>query len=144
MVILHNNKTGNNWIVAKKIANLINCKTIAISEEKSINIYEEDVIIFILSNTGDEEISQPMEDFLYNLNIKKKKYAVCELINYFGLGNYCGCKKVLFKFLDNLGWKKLSDLSLDSVPNIDEEKLNLWIESIKKVLAQQKLEQLQN
>jgi len=87
--------------------------------------------MFVLSNTGDEELPQPMEDYLYNLSIREKKYLVCELGNYFGLENYCGCKKVLFKLLERLCWKKISDTSIDSMPELNRTDLDKWIESIK-------------
>ncbi len=72
-----------------------------------------------------------MEDYLFNLKVKNKKYLVCELGNYFGFENYCGCKKIVFKILDSLGWEKISDISLDSLPNLDTIRLEKWLEEIK-------------
>lgn len=125
MVILHNNKKGNNFLVAKILAEHFNCEILA--AEDSPSLYQFDSIIIIVSNVGDEEISQPMEDYLASLTIKNKKYMVCELGNYFGFENYEGCKKIVFKILDSLGWKKISDISLDSLPFVDELNLKKWM-----------------
>lgn len=128
VVVLHNSKTGNNSIVAERVANFFKCNRLVAQDNPSLNEYE--FIIIILSNVGDEELPQPMEDFLCSLPLSIKKYFVCELGNYFGLEDYCGCKRVSFQILDNLGWSKLSDISLDSLPNIDFDKLDYWIEEI--------------
>lgn len=71
-----------------------------------------------------------MEDFLFKLDVRGKNYLACELGNYFGLESYCGCKKVLFKLLDKLEWKRISDVSLDSMPELDHIGLEKWMQSI--------------
>jgi len=130
MVILHNNKKGNNYLVAKTLAKHFNCETVAAEDNPCL--LQFDNIIIVVSNTGDEEISQPMEDYLSALTVKNKKYSVCELGNYFGFESYAGCKKVVSKILDALGWEKISDVSLDSLPTLDEDSLEKWINQIKK------------
>lgn len=97
--------------------------------EDNPNLEEFGTIIIVASNMGDEEISQPMEDYLFAIKDREKEYFICELGNYFGLEEYCGCKKVIFQILDILNWKKLSDISLDSFPNLDIEKLESWIKN---------------
>ena len=69
-----------------------------------------------------------MEDYLFSLNHRNKTYFVCELGNYFGMDNYFGCKRVVFQILDRLGWSRVSDVSLDSMPELDVHGLYLWID----------------
>ena len=116
-------------MVAKILADQFNCDIVAAEDNPSL--LQFDTIIIVVSNVGDEEICQPMEDYLAALEVKNKKYMVCELGNYFGFEDYSGCKKVVIKILDTLGWKKISDVSLDSLPTLDMYGLNKWIETIK-------------
>ena len=109
----------------------LNCVAIAITELIQ-DLSQYDTFIFILSNVGDEELPPEMEEFLFKLKLKKKSYFVCELGNYFGFEDYCGCKKELFKIMDQLEWKLISDVSIDSLPKLDKVKLDQWVESIKK------------
>lgn len=83
-----------------------------------------------MSNVGDEELPQPMEDYLFNLKQFNKKYLVCELGNYFGFENYCGSKKVACQILDSLGWIKISEVSLDSLPKLDLISLEIWLNNL--------------
>ena len=130
MIILHNSKKGNNYIVAKILAKNFNCKTA--TPEDCPRLSKFNTIIIVVSNTGDEELPQPMEDYLAKLKIKNKKYIVCELGNYFGFENYSGCKKIVFKILNDLGWEKISDISLDSVPSLDKRSLKKWLSTLNK------------
>lgn len=104
----------------------LGCARFAAEDNPSIG--EFDVVIIVAPNSGDEELAQPMEDYLFGLDHRGKKYFVCELGNYFGLDDYCGCKRVVFQILDRLGWRKISDISLDSMPELDVDGLNLWID----------------
>lgn len=129
ITVLHNNKKGNNYIVASILSEHLQCNMIA--SEDNPKIHQYDTIIFVVSNYGDEELCQPMEDYIYNIKIKNKKFLICELGNYFGFENYIGCKKIVIKLLENLNWQKISDISIDSLPKIDLESLNNWILEIK-------------
>jgi len=132
-VVLHNskflpnNKKGNNCLVAEIIEDYLQCDRLAAEDNPCIDDF--DTIILVLSNWGDEELPQPMEDYLFNLKITNKRYFVCEIGNYFGLEDYCGCKRVAIQILDNLGWNKISDVSLDSVPNLEQNKLEEWLKT---------------
>lgn len=129
IAVIHNKKTGNNFIVGKMIAENFNCDILSAEDNPSINIY--DIIFFVISNIGDEELCQPMEDYIYNLKIRNKKFLVCELGNYFGFESYIGCKKIVFNLLDKLNWEKISDISIDSLPTVDFNSLKNWIKEIK-------------
>jgi len=128
MIVLHNNNRGNNQKVATMLAERFRCPTVA--AEDNPDLAPHDPIILVIGNTGDEELPQPMEDYLFGLTVTGKRYHVCELGNYFGFENYKGCKKVAMKLLDALGWKKLSDVSLDSLPTLDTESLEAWASAI--------------
>lgn len=134
IVVLHNNKTGNNALVAEIICEKFGCGSVAADSNPDLSPF--DLVIVVVSNTGDEELSQPMEDYLFNLRLEGKRYFVCELGNYFGFENYSGCKKVAFKLLDELGWDRLGDVSIDSLPTLDTVKLNEWLEKEAHVISQ--------
>lgn len=123
---MHNTRKGTNFRVAEIIKNKLKCDCLAAEDNPSLEEYN--TIIIVVSNTGDEEISQPMEDYLFNLKNIKKQYLVCEIGNYFGLEDYCGCKKVVFQILNKLNWIKISDVSIDSLPKLDVKKLERWID----------------
>ncbi len=109
-----------------------NCK-IYTATDKRIELIKIDFLFFIVSNIGDEELPHYIEDYLFNLNEKNKKYFICELGNYFGF-EYDGCKKIAINILDNLGWQLLSDLSLDSMPKIDYKTLIKWTKKCKSII----------
>jgi flavodoxin len=128
MLVIHNHKKGNNQTVANIIAEHFNCSVESADSTPSIKEFE--TIIFVVPNTGDEELPEQMEKYLIQMNEKNKKYIVCELGNYFGFENYCGCKKVVFKILDALGWKRISDVSIDSLPFLDTNALQTWLDQL--------------
>ena len=128
MIVIHNSKKGNNYLIATILAEYFKCEISPVEENPYLE--NHDVIIFVISNTGDEELPKTIEDYLYLLNVKNKKYIICELGNYFGFENYNGCKKVAFKILDALGWEKISDISLDSLPNLDLDSLKNWLDKL--------------
>lgn len=111
------------------MGNYFKCDVIAAINNPKIKKYK--TIIFVVSNVGDEELCQPMEDFVCNIKTKNKKFLICELGNYFGFEDYAGCKKIVIKILENLNWEKISDISLDSLPKLDLQSLNSWISEIK-------------
>ena len=114
--------------MAKIISKRLNCLVVA-AEDNPI-LTEFDTILFVIPNVGDEELPPLIEDYLLNLIDLNKKYMICELGNYFGFENYCGCKKIASKILDSLNWEKISDVSIDSLPKLDEESLFKWLDSL--------------
>lgn len=124
MIVLHNNKRGNNQRVATMLAARFRCPTVA--AEDNPDLAPHDPIIIVVGNTGDEELPQPMENYLCGLTVTSKNYHICELGNYFGFENYKGCKKVAISLLTVLGWRKISDVSIDSLPALDTESLEEW------------------
>ena len=124
-IILHNSKSGNNSKIAEHIAKHFQCDRVTAEDQPCLEQF--DTIILVIPNWGDEELPQPMEDYLFNLCPSKKRYFICEIGNYFGLEDYCGCKRVASQILNSLGWDKVSDISLDSVPEIDWQALDEWL-----------------
>ena len=132
LAVIHNKKSGMNSVVGQILADTLSADRFAAEDNPSLDEYE--IVILVLSNAGDEELPQPMEDYLCSLQPGNKTYAVCELGNYFGLDHYCGCKMVAFQILDGLGWNRVSDLSLDSTPDLDDESLKAWIKNLKIII----------
>ena len=132
--ILYNSlKNKNSKKVAEKISKIIkNCK-IHTAENNDLNLKKTDFLFFIVSNRGDEELPHFMENYFFELNEKNKKYFICELGNYFGF-EYNGCKKIAIDVLNNLKWQLLSDLSVDSVPEIDCKMLIKWTKECKSII----------
>jgi flavodoxin len=112
-------------LIAKIISKKLNCKIALIEENPCLSNY--DIVIIVVSNVGDEELPQLMENYLLTITERNKKYIICELGNYFGYENYQGCKNVAIKLLNTLNWQKLSDYSLDTLPSIDIDGLYNWL-----------------
>ena len=133
IVIIHDSKKGNNYKTAQIISTYFNAPSYAVGDNPDISGYE--IIIFVIPNVGDEELPQSMENFLCNLKIINKRYVVCELGNYFGFEKYGGCKQFAIKILNALGWKKISDISIDSLPELDLASLNNWLKNLVEFLC---------
>lgn len=114
-----------NCRVAEILANFLGYEKYAVADIPPIS--EHNTIIFVIPNTGDEEIAQPMEDFLYDLKIRAKRYHICELGNHLGMDNYIGCKKAVIQILNGLDWVRISDVSVDSMPTLDTDQLYKWL-----------------
>jgi flavodoxin len=128
-LVIHNHESGNNRIAAEFLANQLKCEAVSVAKVPCIESYEP--IVFVVPNIGDEELPQPMEDYLFHMKTRGKKYYICELGNYFGFENYNGCKKVAIKLLAKLDWIKISDVSIDSMPKLDISSLESWSRNIK-------------
>jgi flavodoxin len=128
LAVVHNKKSGNNHIVGLLLADILGGDLLCAEDNP---VLDHETVIFVIPNAGDEEIAQPMEDFICSLPpTSSRQYCVCELGNYFGLENYCGCKKAAIRLLDNIGWKRISDVSIDSLPELDDEALKSWISEL--------------
>jgi hypothetical protein len=128
MIVLCNGRKGNNYLVATILAQRFDCGVVTAEENPALQPFNP--IILVIPNRGDEELPQPMEEYLLELSVRNKDYLICELGNYFGFENYCGCKKVACRILDNLGWTRLADVSIDSLPELDRDSLDKWLETI--------------
>ena len=120
MQVIYDSNHGRTKMVAQKF----NCDVSHVAEAK----LWADVIVFICPTYGDEELPHAMEDFLTNLEIKNKKYVVCETGNYYGYDDFqFGASKIIEGCLDALNWKKFyPSFSVDALPTIDWEPFYEW------------------
>lgn len=128
IVVLHNHKPGNNFNLATMIANRFNCQTVAATDSPSLDGY--DVIVIVVPNSGDDEMPPQMENFLTSLTLIGKSYFVVEIGNYLGLYNNFGCRRVVIKLLDKLGWLMIGDEAIDSTPYLDEEAVEVYLKEM--------------
>lgn len=92
----------------------------------------DELILIFCPTYGDGEIEEHMEDFLIGLNVRNKKFVVCELGNYYGYDDYeFGAAKTIIGHLKSLDWQMIYPvLSLDSMPIIDWSAYNAWVEGL--------------
>lgn len=97
------------------------------------NLEKFEIIFFVVSNWGDEELTPVFEKYLLSIPKDiKKKYIICELGNYFGfeIANGFGCLKLVREYLINiLGWEEICVSSIDSFPELDVDDLNKWLKN---------------
>lgn len=122
-IVCFNHKGGKNEQVANQIATCFNCPAVLPGYDLSLF----NPIIFVVPNTGDEEIPLPMESYLIRLTVRGLSYHLCELGNFQGTPNYVTCGRVVKRVLADLGWKELSAVRIDSYPNLDESAFKEWL-----------------
>lgn len=126
--VLCNSCSGSSY----QVALLFNWEIVYSKDFPDLSSYS--FVAVICANTGDEELQPDMEKFLISLKIKKIKFAICELGNYFGFERDCfGCKKIVQKILNNLEWIEIDNISIDSLPLIDLNIVNKWVKKIKDI-----------
>lgn len=128
--VLYDSKHGHSKKVALAISNLAQ----QVSKQTKICA---DIVVFVCPTYGDEELPHNMEDFLQALEVKDKKYVICELGNYYGFENFeFGAAKIIEWELNRRGWKKFfPSFSLDSLPEIDWEPWEKWKKELQDVLS---------
>jgi flavodoxin len=115
--------------VSKIISKFLDLDIIFVEDNLKLENYEE--FFIVISNRGDEELPLAFELFLKDMTLENKKYHACELGNYFGFEyDFFGSKKILDFILQKLKWQKISCVSIDTFPIIDQEKLERWINGI--------------
>jgi flavodoxin I len=101
--------------------------------EGNIDLNDYDLILIFSPTYGDGEVEEQMEDFLMDLDVHNKKFAVCELGNYYGYDDYeFGAAKIIITHLKSLKWEIIyPTLSLDSMPTINWPAFDAWKEGLK-------------
>lgn len=123
--VVCNRPSGNSFLVAQAFG----FETLFAVDTPDLGPYE--FVVLVCANTGDEELQPEMERFLLTLKTTGKRYAICELGNYFGYERDCfGCKKTARLLLDQLGWHEVSHVSIDSLPDLDIHSLQKWIQEL--------------
>ena len=120
--VLYYSKGGNSLQVAESFSLPL------LNVEDNPNVEKYSNYIIVSPTYGDEELPFEMEDFLINLKVKNKKYAICELGNRFGHEGEegFGARIIIENILQKLQWFKVSSISLDSVPTVDWNELKKW------------------
>lgn len=94
------------------------------------SVINYELILFFTPTYGDEELQEDMENFLINFarDFKNKKYAICELGNYYGYDDFSyGAMEIIRGEMTMSGAKQfVSPLSMDSLPKKDWDILEKW------------------
>ena len=97
-----------------------------------------DTLVFIAATYGDQELHDDVEDFIVTLNERDShyNYAVCEIGNYYGYDDFAlGAGEIIEAHMVKIGAKSILPMySVDSLPILDERKVNKWIAQLKTVL----------
>jgi flavodoxin len=134
-IILFSHEGGMVYKVATKLSESL--KIPKVSSQTFPNLENYSLVIIVTSNYGDEELPPNLENYLIALRTRDKEYALCELGNYFGYeSEYFGCKRIVQGILLRLGWMELSNISLDSFPELDLGSLDDWIMVLNEILSQ--------
>jgi hypothetical protein len=120
-IVLSASKNGKTNQIATAIG-------IPVLYAEDMPIINSENIILVCANCGDEELPESMEKFLIQLKVKHKKYAICELGNYFGYEwTEFGAATIIRSELEKLNWTPiLNALSIDTFPTIDWETFENW------------------
>ena len=120
--VLVDSPKGKSYELAKQL------HTTIVFAKDNPDISPYDFIVIICSNTGDEELTYHLECYLISLKVMSKKYALCELGNYFGMERDCfGSKKIVRYYLAKLGWVEYTHASVDAFPELDMQMAELWM-----------------
>lgn len=93
-------------------------------------------LIFITPTYGDEELEDHMEDFVCARDdLAHKRFAICELGNYYGYDFAFGAMPILRRHLLASGGREICEpLSLDSFPRLDWPHLDRWVDRLRESL----------
>jgi flavodoxin len=119
-VVLYWSKGKKSSLVAKEFGIPI----LSVIDNPNLDRYKN--MIIVCPTYGDEELPFEMEDFLIKLRTTEKKFAVCELGNFFGHEKEFGAAKIIKFELEKRKWECVDSLSLDSFPEIDWFSLKKW------------------
>lgn len=114
---------------------------------ESLNVFDMDryekigeysTLIFIVATYGDQELHDNYEDFILNIDhsLPKFNYVVCEIGNYYGYDDFeLGAGRIIIKHMENLKGNSLLPLySIDTLPLLDEQKLDKLVVSLNSIL----------
>lgn len=130
-IVLYDSKSGTTKRVIKRFT--IPFDVYHVSE--NFDLLQYDWAVFFCPTYGDEELPDQMEDFIWNLSVKDKKFTICELGNYYGYDDLqFGARYLLESSLKSLGWVEHGEsLSLDSFPKINWPAFEAWVCKIEKL-----------
>ena len=133
-VIIYNSRHGHTKHVVDYLGFLAH-------DVKNGQIPLGDFVIVLCPTYGDEELPLAMEEYLLGLSITGKRYALCELGNYYGYEDcQFGAAKIIRYCLSRLEWvEPFRPLSLDSLPVIDWDSLKEWKDGLCEFLQRERL-----
>lgn len=123
MIVLFDSVHGTTRKVAGELSTLLHCQAIHVTDN-----FDDNTLIILCPTYGDEELPPEMEKWITNAQVAEKRFAICELGNYYGYDDYTfGAAKIIRHQLLSLGWKEFfRPLSLDSLPSIEWDDLHQW------------------
>lgn len=133
------NKTGSSARIASKVYFHLNENALLfnISEPASeIEMTNYKILIFIVATYGDQELHDSYEDYIRtkgNFN-SNHKFSICEIGNYEGYDTFDYGGGIIVKtHVENFQAKEILPMySIDTLPLIDDRKLNKWLDELSK------------
>ncbi len=132
VVVLYASKSGSTRRVVKRLAQQVSfsfdCFDVRTVTDPSV-LAQYGVFLFFSPTYGNEELPHDMERFLlqFRIDMANKRYAICELGNYYGYDRDFGAMKIIRYHLERLhGRELIGPLSMDSLPRKDWNALGTW------------------
>lgn len=130
--------------IVKYVSEVLNIESVY--DVKNIDdmsiVSQYDWLVFFCPTYGDEELQSDMEDFFQKqeLVLTDKKFTICETGNYYGYDDFTfGAGKILEYEMEKHGCRQLyKNLSLDTLPRIDWEYLNEWLDGLKEYIQDER------
>lgn len=102
--------------------------------DREIEMTNYKVLIFIVATYGDQELHDSYEEYIIskgNFN-SNHKFSICEIGNYYGYDDFeLGGGRIVKTHIENFQAKEILPMySIDSLPLIDDRKLNKWLDEL--------------
>lgn len=143
VALVYGSTRGNTRKVAERLRDALThpvtlIRADELHDAKQLNSFT--VVLFFASTWGDGELQQDMESLLLRmpLRLDGKRYAVCELGNYYGYDDFeFGALRILQHFLNASGGiELLPPFSMDSLPTKDWLGLQRWTAELEQALLE--------
>lgn len=141
-LLIYGSSRGNTKLVADRVRSMLDFPIVLVDAknvEDAALFDNYDPLLFFASTWGDGELQIDMEDLLFKftLNLKGKKYAICELGNYYGYDDFeFGAMRIMRHCLVHAGADELIEsFSMDSLPHKDWSGLQRWCNAMNLVVG---------
>lgn len=132
IVILYASSHGSTRRVVKRLAKMatfaFDCFDVRqLRDLRVLDSYK--TFLFLAPTYGNEELQLDMERFIvrFKVDMSNKRYAICELGNYYGFDSDFGAMRIIRYHLEKLhGQELISPLSMDSLPQKDWMSFAIW------------------
>lgn len=136
-LLIYGSSRGNTKLVADRVRSMLDFPVVLIDAKnvEDVQFFDSyDPLLFFASTWGDGELQIDMEDLLFklSLDLKGKKYAICELGNYYGYDDFeFGAMRIMRHYLVHSGADELiQPFSMDSLPHKDWAGLQRWCDAL--------------